>query len=428
MMSKFKKIILSFLLISIVFAAEAAAAEKINFWTISLSPKYDQYFESKFAEFEAENPGFEIIWEDLNFSSINQKLRFKIAENNPPEVVNLSPQLMASLLAEKKLFPISKLAADYSSDYYPLLWQNGFYEGQIYAFPWYLSSKLTVYNQEIFKIAELKPELVFKNKTELYRAAEKITAKTGVYALMPQIKIQHEFLEAGIDLFKKEKGEIKAAFNTEKAEAIINRYQRLVKKEVIPQDSLSSGFNIALQRYKNNKLAILFSPPQFLSEIENESQYLKDISGLAAVPAAKKGPINAALMNLVIPQGAANKKMAAKFANFISSPQAQADFSSLSAVLSSAVIPEDSKLREKSLTADFKKDQGLKKEAKKILYQQINRYQDLTLIYPEADELLKVMEEQFARAFLGKITAQQALNIMEAEWNDILQAEQTKKE
>jgi len=192
-----------FILILILLFSTATQAEKeIEFWTISLRPQHDDYFLEKIDKFESENPDFKIIWEDMNFSSINQKLRYRIAEGNAPEVVNLSPQLMVSLLQEDLLYPISKLKQDYSQNYFQLLWENGFYQGEYYAFPWYVSSKLMVYNQEIFKIAGLDPKKVINNREQLFAAAEKITKETGVYALMPQIKIHHEFIEAGIDYLK----------------------------------------------------------------------------------------------------------------------------------------------------------------------------------------------------------------------------------
>ncbi|PUU90974.1 MAG: multiple sugar transport system substrate-binding protein [Halanaerobium sp.] len=376
-----------FILILILLFSTATQAEKeIEFWTISLRPQHDDYFLEKIDKFESENPDFKIIWEDMNFSSINQKLRYRIAEGNAPEVVNLSPQLMVSLLQEDLLYPISKLKQDYSQNYFQLLWENGFYQGEYYAFPWYVSSKLMVYNQEIFKIAGLDPKKVINNREQLFAAAEKITKETGVYALMPQIKIHHEFIEAGIDLFENENKREKAAFNTEAAKEIIIRYQELVKAGVIPKDTLNSGFNVALERYKKNDLAILFAAPQFLDEIEKESDYLREQTSLAVIPTAKDGIVNSPLMNLVIPKAADYKK--------------------------------DAKITTK---IDSKK--ALKTEAQKILREQLPKSKDLTLIHPKADKLIKVLDEEFAKAFANKITAEEALTNMEKEWNQILNEE-----
>lgn len=397
------------------------AAKEIEFWTINLRPNYDSYFLKKIEEFEKKNPDLKIIWQDLNFSSINQKLRYRIAEGKAPEVVNLSPQLMAPLLKEDLLASISDFKKDYSQNYYPLLWENEYYQGKYYAFPWYLSSKLMIFNQEIIKIAGLKPSDLNKNQEEFYKIAEQITAKTGVYALMPQIKIEQEFLEAGINLFKDPFKKEKAGFNNQKAEKIIQRYQNLVKKKVIPKDSLRAGFNIALERYKKNELAILFTPPQFLKEIETESEYLKDVSQPAMIPSSDHGLINAALMNLVLPKKSLNQKEALKFASFISSAKSQAEFSKIAPVLASTIFANSSSsLNQKKLKAE---PESLTEKSQNILKKQLKRNKDLTLIHPQSDKLLKVMEIEFERAFANKISAKEALNRMEEKWNQILTEE-----
>ena len=360
----------------------------------------------------------------MNFSSINQKLRYRIAEGNAPEVVNLSPQLMVSLLQEDLLYPISKLKQDYSQNYFQLLWENGFYQGEYYAFPWYVSSKLMVYNQEIFKIAGLDPKKVINNREQLFAAAEKITKETGVYALMPQIKIHHEFIEAGIDLFENENKREKAAFNTEAAKEIIIRYQELVKAGVIPKDTLNSGFNVALERYKKNDLAILFAAPQFLDEIEKESDYLREQTSLAVIPTAKDGIVNSPLMNLVIPKAADYKKDAAEFAALITSPASQREFSQQTSILSSAVDDRtELEIEKEKITTKIDSKKALKTEAQKILREQLPKSKDLTLIHPKADKLIKVLDETFAEAFANKITAEEALTNMEKEWNQILNEE-----
>jgi multiple sugar transport system substrate-binding protein/putative chitobiose transport system substrate-binding protein len=418
-----KKIIFVLILI-LLFSTAVQAKKEIEFWTISLRPQHDDYFLKKIDEFESKNPAYKIIWEDTNFSSINQKLRYRIAAGNAPEVVNLSPQLMSSLLQEDLLYPISDLEQDYSRNFYPLLWENGLYQEKYYAFPWYVSSKLMVYNQEIFKIAGLDPTKVINNREQLFAAAKEITKKTGIYALMPQLKIHHEFIEAGIDLFEDNNKREKAAFNTKAAEEIIIRYQELVKAGVIPKDTLNSGFNVALERYKKNDLAILFAAPQFLDEIENESDYLREQTALAVIPTAKDGIVNSPLMNLVIPKGADHKKEAAEFAALITSPASQREFSQRTSILSSAVDDSAELETEKEeIITKIESKKALKTEAQKILREQLPKSKDLTLIHPKADKLIKVLDEEFAKAFANKITAEEALTNMEKEWNQILNEE-----
>ena len=401
------------LLISINLPFAVKAETEIEFWTINLSPQFDDYFLNKISEYEENNPDLKIIWEDINFSSINQQLRYRIAEGNVPELVNLSPQLMASLLEAGLLYPISTLENNYSDIYLPLLWENGYYQGEYYAFPWYLSSKLMAYNQEIFKIADLNPAEPPTTKTELFEISAEITEKTGVYGLMHQIKILPEFIEAGIEIFKEEGNQLKAAFNTPEALEIIKRYQKLAAEGVIPADTL-------------NDLAILFTPSQFLKKIESESKYLRDNTYLAVIPAAKEGVINAALMNLVIPAAADYKEEAADFGYFITSPASQQEFSQLAAVLPSAVSNTNNKAEnnsnenKKREIISLGEGNSLEDQARKILMEQLPHNQDLTLIHPQAPQLIKIMDEQFARAFASKISAAEALKQMELGWNEIL--------
>lgn len=243
--------IISFFLIIFLFPSFSAAAEndykEIEFWTINLKSNYEDYFLKKINEYQFKNPNIKIKWEDLSFYAVKQNLMFRMG-GDLPQLVNLSPELMSSLLHEGHLYPISEFKKDYSKEFYQKLWETGRYQGKVYAFPWYLSSRIMAYNKEIFAIAGLDPAKPPETYNELYAAAEVIREKTGVYSFMPRIKIYQEFLKAGIKLFEEKEGNLIPAFNTEKALEIILNYQRLAEKDIIPPDSLTADFNIAVER------------------------------------------------------------------------------------------------------------------------------------------------------------------------------------
>lgn len=416
-----------------VYSAEESTAEdqkkEIEFWTINLRPKFDPYFLDKFAEYEAKNKDVKIIWHDLSFYSISQKLKFRIAEENAPQLVNLSPQLMTSFLLEDLLYPISNLEEDLQKNYYPNLWESGIYNNQAFAFPWYFSSKVMAYNREILSIAGLEPENPPETYEELFQMAERIKKKTGVHAFMPQVKIHQEFLKAGIKLFAEVEGRLEPVFNTDKALEIIKAYQSLAENDIVPSDSLSTGFNIALERYMENDLAILITSPQFLKRIESESEYLKDMTAVAVLPSYDTNLVEASLMNLVIPKSADLKKETADFAAFISSAEAQLEFARISGVLPSADIEKAGLYNTEIIQReDYNNNNHSNsetkllpsKEAELILYKQLAKSRDFTLIQQNSAQLIKVMEEQFARAFAGKISAEEALNLMEKGCREIL--------
>lgn len=416
--------IISCLLLIAIFSSFSTAAEnnkkEIEFWTINLKSNYEDYFLQKINEYQLENPDIKIKWEDLSFYAIKQNLMFRMG-GDIPQLVNLSPELMSSLLHEGLLYPISEFKKDYSKEFYQKLWETGRYQGEIYAFPWYLSSRIMAYNKEIFAIAGLDPAKPPETYKELYDAAEVIKEKTGVYAFMPRIKIYQEFLKAGITLFEEKEGTLEPAFNTEKALEIIRNYQRLAENDIIPSDSLTANFNIAVERYLENDLAILITAPQFLKRIENDSEYIRDMTGLAPLPTAEAGIFNASLMNLVIPRGAEFKKETAEFAAFITNSKSQLEFSGLTGVLPSAKIDTDSlDTIDRTILNEYNKinytssdNNSLTENARQILMMNLDKTTDLTLLEQKSNDIIKLMDQQFARAFAGKISAEEALELME---------------
>ncbi|RCW47769.1 ABC transporter substrate-binding protein [Halanaerobium sp. MA284_MarDTE_T2] len=411
-----KKILFILIIIITVFSAgKTLSAEKteIEFWTINLSPRFDEYFENLIENYERENPDINIIWEDNSFSAVKQKLLYRMAEDRSPDVVNLSPELMTSLVKEDLLYPVSNFDKDFYQDYYQGLWEVGVFNGKSYAFPWYLSTQIMMYNKEIFMFAGIEENDYPKNIDELKLTAEKIKENTGIYGFMPQIKIHHEFIKAGIELYTEKNGRIMPAFNTKKAVEILRWYQNLMQKDLIPADTLTGGYNLALERYINGELGILITGPQFIDKIKEESPYIYDVTAAAPLVLREGEKISAALMNVVIPKKSKNPEKAAEFAHYLTGAEAQQEFAEKANVLSSAKNAGGEDLKNKN--GDL-----LKSAVREISKKQLKKAVDMTLKLPQADELIRVMDIEFGRAVKSKNTAEEAVNRMEKGWLDIL--------
>lgn len=326
---------------------------------------------------------------------------------------------MSALVYEDLLYPVSNFEKNYKSEYFVNLWESNNYDGKIYAFPWYVSSRIMAYNKEIFKIAGLDPDDFPKSQKEFFETAHRIKAESGVYAFMPQLQIHEEFIKAGLNIFELNNDKPQVAFNNDQAVEIVAEYQKLARESVIPADSLNSSFNIALDRYLKNELAVLITAPQFLKEIEAESDYLKDMTALAVPPAGEGELINASLMNLVIPKAAENKSEAADFAAFITGAEAQQEFAKITGLLPSA---------KGAVNVDFfadtdqleNEDISLNDQARYLMAKELENMADMTLIIENSSALTRAMNEQFARAFSDKITAQEAVDFMEQRFLEIL--------
>ena len=69
----------------------------LTFWTISLSPSYDDYINSLVEQYEAAHPDIELQWVDLPQSASRQKLMAGIAAGQPPDLVNTSTEFALTL-------------------------------------------------------------------------------------------------------------------------------------------------------------------------------------------------------------------------------------------------------------------------------------------------------------------------------------------
>ena len=412
-----KKLIIKFVItiILVFFISLLVSAEQVEleFWTINLSPHFDNYFHDMINEYEEINPDVKIIWKDVSFSSIKQKLLYNIAEGNPPDVVNLSTELARPLMQEGLLYPISDINDKYSDNYYTGIWEAGVFGEKSYAFPWYVSTQILIYNKDIFLVSGLDPSKPPETLQELEEYGKIIKEKTGIYGFMPQIRIHHEFIKAGIPLFEGDEKD-KPGFVSEKAEEIVKWYYDLRKEGIIPEDTLNEGFNLALSRYMDGELGILITGSQFLNRIKERAPYIYDISGVAPLPLREKDLLSAAVMNLVVPASSGYPVEAADFAEFMTGNYAQVLFAKEANVLPSV----------KAAMGDnyFNRNDGeLVDKARQISVEQLNNAVDMTLPVSDADLLIKAIDEEFARAFYGKITPEDALKNMKQRWMDILE-------
>src|ERR1700756_1937137 len=66
------------------------AKQHIEFWTMSLKPKFVPYFDKLVKRYELDNPGVEIEWVDFPGDLIQTKLVTRIVAGTPPALVNLN--------------------------------------------------------------------------------------------------------------------------------------------------------------------------------------------------------------------------------------------------------------------------------------------------------------------------------------------------
>ena len=158
-----------------------AKAPQLEFWTMQLQPKFNNYFKEAIGKFETANPGTKVHWVDVPWGAMQGKIQAAMGARTAPDVVNLNPDFAIQLATRNAWLPLDPiLTKGESKEYLPSIWQAGTLDGKAFSLPWYLTTNVTIYNRSLFTTAGIaKPPT---NYQELAQAAKQIKAKTGKYA------------------------------------------------------------------------------------------------------------------------------------------------------------------------------------------------------------------------------------------------------
>lgn len=427
--NKGKKLVISlfsaFLAVSSITACDktentgdSGSSNKLELWTMQLKPTFNDYMNGIIADYKKQNPNIEVEWVDLPSKEIEQKTLTSIAGGKSPDVVNLNPGFTAKLAEEGALSDLEPMVQpDIKNSYLPNIWKASTFSGKTYGFPWYLSTAITIYNKDLFKKAGL-PDKAPQKFSELLNMGTKLKEKTGKYIYMPNFADSGKFLEfmsqQGVNLVSADN--TKAEFNTPDAEKFLNYWIDLSKKKIIPQDSITNGHREAIDKFQAGETAVLVSGPQFLNIIKQNAPKLYESIGVAPQLTGDAGKVGVGVMNLVVPESSKNKTEAVKLAQFITNKENQLSFSKIVTILPS--VTEATK--DKYFTTLSAKP-TLDEEARKISAEQLNNG---TVLLPQVNkwsELSKTFDQYFQQAYLGQLTAKEALSKAEEDWNKLLQ-------
>jgi putative chitobiose transport system substrate-binding protein len=312
--------------------SSALAAEKIEFWTFSMKPKFTPYFETLVKNYEAGNPGVKVEWVDFPWDIIQTKLVTRIVAGTPPALVNLNVPWADEFARDGLLAPVDALLGDARPRYLASTLEDLTFNGKTYGFPMYSNVAVIAYNTQIFKAAgiphaprDLDEQLLF---------ARRIAARTGKAGLCPALsKIDGLMMQQGLAVIK----DGKAVFNSPAHIALIAKLAETYKAGGLLKDALfaEDNFPAAIDAYKGGRLGMLLAPPTAVKRIESDA---KDIYAITDVAPAPLGPTGIAdggwLVHFAVPKNVDAKLMPAigKFARYLTNDANQLAFAKQASV------------------------------------------------------------------------------------------------
>ncbi len=386
---------------------------EIEFWTMQLQPEFTDYFNRLVTQFETANPGTKVRWVDVPWAAMESKIISAVSARTAPDVVNLNPSFASQLAAKNAWLELdAKIAPTERQKYLPKVWQASTLNNVSFGIPWYLTTAVTIYNQELLQKAGVAQPP--KTYAELAQAARLIKEKTGKAAIFMTFVPQDsgEALESLVQMgVKLVDAQGKAAFNSPEGKAAFQYWVDMYKQGFLPPEVLTQGHRRAIELYQAGEVAFLASGAEFMQTISNNAPSIAKASATTSQITGTTNKKNVAVMNLVIPKDTDQPDLALKFALYVTNSENQLAFAQAANVLPStieALQQYQSRLSGGSSPVD---------QARGISAAQLRDAEVLVPAMPGIKRLQQVIYENLQAAMLGQKSVDQAISDAEKQWN-----------
>ncbi len=387
----------------------------IQFWTMQLQPQFTPYFTELIGNFKTTNPDITVKWEDVPWDAMQSKILTSISAKTAPDVVNLNPNFASQLAGKNAWLDLSsKVSPDIQKQYLPKIWQANTLNNLSFGIPWYLTTRVTIYNQDLLKKAGIsKPPATYE---ELAKVAKTIKDKTGKYAFFITFspgdsgEVLESMVQMGVKLVD-EQG--KAAFDTPEGLAAFKYWVDLYQQGLLPPEVLTQGHRHGVELYQSGSTALLSSGAEFLKTIEKNAPTIAKASAAAPQITGKTGKKNVAVMNLVIPRDSKRADEALKFALFVTNADNQLAFTQ-----QGGTLPSNIEALERYIAKLEKESSGSSVEqARKVSASQLKDAEVLIPPMKNFNQLQKLIYENLQAAMLKQKTVEQAVKDSAEAWN-----------
>jgi putative chitobiose transport system substrate-binding protein len=324
------------LLLAPIGAVAARDTVHVEFWTMSLKPKFTAYFRDLVARYQAAHPGVTLEWVDVPWDTLQTKLTAAIVARTAPALVQLNVPWAYDYALYGALRPIDALLGEDRERYTDGAIADVTFRSKVYGFPHYNSVNVMAYNSALFRQAGITH--VPATFAEQLEVAKQIRARTGQYGFSPALgKIAGIFLEEGLPLV--ENG--RAVFNSSRHVAFITRLADAYKAGGLLKDKLFSEDNYpaSIDAYKSGRMAMLVAPPSALIRVRDDAPDVYAVTDVAPAPVGGSGVAAGGwLFHFAMPSTTDDRVAveAAQFAKFLTNDENQLAFAKLAGAFPTA--------------------------------------------------------------------------------------------
>jgi len=389
----------------------------VEFWTLSLSPAFDDYFHAVIRDYEQLHPGVTIRWVDVPYDAAIQKLLASAAAGNAPDVVNLSADFLAKFNAMGALADLSAAAARGGSTFLPNALELCTFDGKLAALPWYLNTYILIYNDRYLRDAGFSRSDLPSTYTELVAFIKTYKDRTGRFASFWNIG-KDSYLPMMLEsegVMMADSALTCARFNSDSGVLLVDRWVQLYRGGYLQSESIMKPGSMIVESYQSGQTAMMFTGPVFLKRIAVNAPAIYAQTDVAPVVVGASGRHELAAMTLAVMAASAHPAEAADFALFVTNAKNQLAFAKLTTTYPSVA--------EAYADTFFTRSDGSLESRGRVLGARelptagrLRAY----LQHPDFDRLRDSFDEAIQQACLGTLSTKEALDRAAAEWNEIL--------
>lgn len=374
----------------------------ITFQTWNLRANFKPYFEGLIADFEKKYPGTKVKWVDQPAEGYADKISADAAGGTLPDVVNVSPDLVAPLAKVGLALDLDKSAAKYKKEYLPGAWASHEIPGMegTYAFPWYLNTGPLFYNKSLFKEAGLDASKPPKTYDELFDDALELADKSdGKVATLANVPTIEDFGRYGVELMNKEGTAF--AFNDAKGVELLTKYKELYDAKALDSQALTATPESSGKKFLTGAVAMNPGSALDLGNFKKQAPNLYKNIGITD-QITSTGKVNMYVMGVMVNAQTKRTPAAVAFAHFVTDAQNQMSFAKKVAIFPSTAGSLDDPYFTKEDGTD---ETRVRIAAAKSLKNAVN-YTPVLF----SEQMKTELRNSVAKALQGKVSPEEALD------------------
>ncbi|MBY8339038.1 sugar ABC transporter substrate-binding protein [Streptomyces spinosirectus] len=307
----------------------------ITFQTWNLKANFKPYFDGLIADFEKKYPGTHVKWIDQPAEGYADKISADAAGGTLPDVVNVSPDLVAPLAKAGLALDLDKAAAKYKKEYLAGAWASHQIPGMTgtYAFPWYLNTGPLFYNKSLFKQAGLDAGSPPRTYDELFADALQMAKKSdGKVATLANVPTIEDFGRYGVALMNKEGTAF--TFNDSKGVQLLTKYKELYDAKALDPQALTATPESSGKKFLTEAVAMNPGSALDLGNFKKQAPNLYKNIGITD-QITSTGHVNMYVMGVMVNSKTKHTPASVAFAHYVTDAEHQMSFAKKVAIFPS---------------------------------------------------------------------------------------------